>query len=123
MTYLFHNGIVVFLVFALIMALGAWSVGRALAGTWRPMWHAVPYAALLAFFGRVIFWGLSGGNNEQFLAGLEQIYVDFVALIGIAAMAFRLMRARRMVTQYPWLYAPAGPFSWRERRPGSSNKG
>lgn len=122
MSYLLHNGVVVFLAFASIMALGAWAIGRALAGTWRPFWHAVPYAALLAFFGRVIFWGLSGGNNAQFFPGLDQVYVDFAVLIGIAATAFRLTRARRMVTQYSWLYESVGPFSWRERRSGGSEK-
>ena len=110
-----HNGLVVFLAYVLVMATGAWAIGRALAATWRPLWQCVPYAILLGLAGRLVFWGLSGGNNEEFLQGFSGLYVDFVALIGIAAAAFRLTQARKMVTQYPWLYEPAGPFGWRER--------
>jgi len=110
-----HNGLVVFLAYVLVMATGAWAIGRALAATWRLLWQCVPYAILLVLAGRLVFWGLSGGNNEDFLQGFSGLYVDFVALIGIAAAAFRLTQARKMVTQYPWLYEPAGPFGWRER--------
>ena len=58
---------------------------------------------------------LSGGDNEQFWRGFSDIYVDFAVLIGMGAAAYRLTQARKMVTQYPWLYEPAGPFAWRER--------
>ena len=110
-----HNGPAVLLTYALVMAAGAWAIGRAVAATWRPLWQCVPYALLLGLAGRLVFWGLSGGTNEEFLQGFSGLYVDIVVLIGIAAAAFRLTQARKMVTQYPWLYEPAGPFGWRER--------
>jgi hypothetical protein len=79
------------------------------------MWQGVPYAVMLGLAGRLVFWGLSGGTNEDFLKGFSDIYVDFAALIGVGAAAYRLILARKMVTQYPWLYEPAGPFGWREK--------
>ena len=115
MTYVMHNGLVVLLAYVLVMGAGAWAIGRAIAATWRPLWQCVPYAILLSLAGRLVFWGLSGGNNEDFLQGFSDLYVDLAVLIGIAAAAFRLTQARKMVTQYPWLYEPAGPFGWRER--------
>jgi hypothetical protein len=119
-TYLLHNGLVVFLAFVVIMAAGAWSIGRALAATWRPPWQGAPYSVMLGLAGRLIFWGLSGGNNEQFFEGFSDIYVDFAVLIGVALLAYRLTKTRKMVTQYPWLYEPVGPLGWRERPPSST---
>jgi branched-chain amino acid transport system ATP-binding protein len=114
-SYLLHNGIVVFLAFVLVMGTGAWAIGRALATTWRPMWHCAPYAVLLGLAGRLVFWGLSGGNNEQFIEAFSQIFVDLAVLAGAAAGAYRLTQTRKMVTQYPWLYEQTGPFGWRQR--------
>ena len=34
----------------------------------------------------------------------------------LAALAFRVTRARKMVAQYPWLYERAGPIAWRQRK-------
>ncbi len=115
MSYLLHNGVALFVVYVAIMVLGAWAVGRALATTWRPLWQIVPYAILLALAGRFVFWGLSGGNNDQFFAAYTEAYFDILLLGAIAIAAFRLVFARKMVVQYPWLYEPAGPFAWREK--------
>ena len=42
-------------------------------------------------------------------------YVSHAAvLIGIALTAHRVTRARKMVNQYPWLYARSGLFGWKE---------
>lgn len=117
MSYLLHNGFIVFFAYLLVMAAGAWSIGRALAATWRPWWQLVPYTILLGLAGRVIFWGLSGGNNAQFYEAFVDVIVDLIVLAAVAAIAYRLTRARKMITQYPWLYEPAGPLSWRERAP------
>ena len=35
-------------------------------------------------------------------------------LIAIALVAFQFKRAKKMVSQYPWLYEPVGPFGWRK---------
>ncbi|MCW5772263.1 MAG: hypothetical protein KIT16_11550 [Rhodospirillaceae bacterium] len=115
MSYLLHNGAVVFAAFAIIMVLGAWSIGRALAATWRRYWLAIPYTILFALAGRVVFWGLSGGDNFDFFAAFGAVYLDVVVLVGVAGIAFRLTLTRKMLTQYPWLYVQSSPFGWREQ--------
>jgi hypothetical protein len=37
----------------------------------------------------------------------------------IGLLGFRYTRSRQMVTQYGWLYEPAGLFGWRERAPST----
>ncbi len=119
MSYLLHNGGTVFIAYAVLMVIGTWAIGRALAATWRPLLQAIPYTILFAAAGRLIFWALSGGNNDDFLASFSQAYLDFIVLIGVAVAAYRLTKTRKMITQYPWLYQSAGPFSWRERNPST----
>ena len=94
-----------------IMGFAAFMTGQALANTWRPYWHAVPYCFLLGFADRFLTWGLFEGE----LLSPSGYLIDSLALLGIATIAFRLTRARRMVTQYPWIYERSGPFSWREK--------
>jgi len=90
----------------------AWLAGRAIAKTWRPMWHIVAYMALLGAAVRFVHFALFGAD---LLTALSYA-VDTVFLIAIACLAWRVTRATQMVTQYPWLYERAGPLSWRERR-------
>ena len=53
--------------------------------------------------------------GEGRLLSAHYYAVDLVvALIG-AGLGFRRTRTRQMVRQYGWLYAPAGPLSWRPR--------
>jgi len=85
--------------------------GQALAETWRPQWHNVAYAVLLALGDRFLTFALFGGE----LVAPLGLLVHWLVLVGIALFAFRITRARKMVTQYPWLYERAGPFSWREK--------
>jgi hypothetical protein len=41
--------------------------------------------------------------------------VDFIVILVIGLLAFRLTRTRQMVRQYPWLYEAAGPLTWRTK--------
>ncbi|MBY0431026.1 MAG: hypothetical protein K2Q10_07505, partial [Rhodospirillales bacterium] len=41
--------------------------------------------------------------------------LDFAALLALAYCAYRLTLARKMTSQYPWLYEQVGPFTWRQR--------
>jgi hypothetical protein len=52
---------------------------------------------------------------EGELLSIGGYIIDTVVLTGLALVAFRLNRVRRMVTQYPWLYEEAGPFGWRRK--------
>jgi hypothetical protein len=84
--------------------------GQALASTWRPAWHAAPYALLLGLADRFLGFALFQGP----LLSLTGYLLDAVVLMVISIASFRATRARQMVSQYPWLYQRTGIFSWRE---------
>ena len=89
----------------------AFMTGPALAATWRPFWHAVPYALLLGCGDRFVVFALFQG--DLFLP--SGYLIDAVWLFAVISFAFRVTRARQMVTQYPWLYERAGLLGWREK--------
>ena len=89
----------------------ALATGRALARHWRPMWQTVPYALLLALGDRFLLCALFHGE----LLSARGYAIAAATLLGLCLAAYRATLARRMVRQYPWLYAPAGPFGWRRR--------
>jgi hypothetical protein len=95
-----------------IFGAAALATGRALARNWRPLWHAVLYAALLALGDRFLLFALFHGE----LLSASGYALAAAILLLIAVIAYRASRAQLMVRQYPWLYEPVGPFSWRERR-------
>jgi hypothetical protein len=102
-----------FLVMTLVIfGAAALATGRALARNWRPLWQAVPYAALLALGDRFLLYALFRGE----LLSASGYALAAAILLLLAVIAYRTSRAQLMVRQYPWLYEPAGPFSWRERR-------
>jgi len=92
----------------------AWMTGQALGTNWRPAWQILPYGALLAVGSRFFDWALFQGD----IASLPGYCLAAAVLVLLAWGSFRASRARRMVAQYPWLYERAGPFAWRERKPG-----
>lgn len=92
----------------------AFMTGQALAATWRPFAHALPYALLLGLGARFLIFALFQGV----LLSPTGYALDSLVLFGIASAAFRMTRARKMATQYPWLYEQTGLFSWRDRRAG-----
>jgi hypothetical protein len=100
-----------FVAMTLIFGAAALATGRALARNWRPLWHAVPYAALLALGDRFLLYALFRGE----LLSASGYALAAAILLLLAVIAYQASRARLMVRQYPWLYEPAGPFSWRER--------
>lgn len=96
-----------------LMGFAAFMTGQALANTWKPMWHAVVYAILLGFADRFLTFALFEGE----LLSLSGYLVDTTVLVVISLIAFRISQARKMVTQYPWLYERAGLFGWRQKGP------
>lgn len=91
----------------------AWLTGQALAGTWRPAWQAFAYAPLLAAVDRFLIFALFEGE----LLSPWGYLLHALLLLAIMLLAYRVTRARRMVSQYPWLYERAGLFAWRAARP------
>ena len=90
---------------------GAWMTGRAIALTWRPTFQLVVYGLLLAAAVRFIGFALFGGA----LLNLVGFVIDAAILVAVAVVAYKVVRARQMVAQYPWLYEPAGPFAYRDK--------
>lgn len=95
-----------------LLGFAAYMTGQAVANTWKPMWHVPIYCVLLGFADRFLTWGLFQGVGMS----VSGYVVDTVVLMIIGLFAFQLNRARKMTTQYPWIYERAGLFSWRERR-------
>ncbi len=89
----------------------AWTTGQALATTWRPMVQLLPYGLLMAAGNRFFDYALFGGA----LLSLAGYVLSVVVVVVISAASYRMTLARKMVTQYPWLYEPAGLLSWRDR--------
>jgi hypothetical protein len=87
--------------------------GRAIAATWRPVWHVVLAALLLAAAARFIHFALFEAN----LFSLTSFACDAGLFLAVGLLAFRFTRASQMVRQYPWLYARQGPLGWRDIRP------
>jgi hypothetical protein len=89
----------------------AWMAGRAIAQTWRPLWHAVAYSILLGAAVRFIHFALF----EADLLSLPSYLVDTLFLVVVACLSFRVARTTQMVTQYRWLYERVTPVTWRSR--------
>jgi hypothetical protein len=89
----------------------AWLTGRAVAITWRSLWKLLLYIALLTCAVRFIHYALFGGT---LLSGYFFL-VDFVILLALANLGYRLTRTIQMVSQYSWLFERASPLSWRRR--------
>jgi hypothetical protein len=85
--------------------------GQALARNWRGAWQLLPYALLLAAGDRFLLFALFGAE----LLSVTGYVIAAVLLCVFAGLAFRATQARRMVSQYPWLYVRAGLLAWRER--------
>src|SRR6476469_8489765 len=89
----------------------AWLMGRAIAQTWRPVWHLLIYTALLGCAVRFVHFALF----EATLIAPASYAADTIWLLILAALAWRMTRASQMATQYYWLFERTGPFTWKPR--------
>ena len=90
----------------------AWLTGRACADTWRPLHHVIGYSILLGAVVRFFHFALF----EADLLSLASFLVDTIYLAAVGCLSWRVMRTKRMVTQYRWLYERSSPLTWRKRR-------
>ena len=112
MSALLGTNIWVFIAITVVVAGGAaWMTGQAIAGNWRPAWQLVPYTLLLGVSDRFLTYALFDGE----ILSTTGYAIDTAVIGFIAAVAFRVTRVRRMTAQYPWLYVPHTPLTWRER--------
>ena len=77
--------------------------------------EAAPVAAreLLGLADRFLTLALFDGE----LLLVTGYLIDTAVLVAIALTAHRMAQARKMVSQYPWLYRRVGLFGWRRRGP------
>jgi hypothetical protein len=85
--------------------------GQMLAEGWRAQWQVVPWSLLLALGDRFLHYAMFKGALWH-LSGFITHALWFVLL---ATLAYRFVRATKMVRQYPWRIERTGPFSWREK--------
>jgi hypothetical protein len=102
----------IFVITGIIGGGAAWLAGRAIAQTWRPLWHVVGYMLLLGFAVRFAHFALGSGT----LVSLPSYLTDTLFLVAVGCLGWRVTRATQMVTQYPWLYERSGPMSWRSKK-------
>jgi hypothetical protein len=77
----------------------AFATGRAIALTWRPIWHLVPYAAMVTFAVRFLHWSLFNGAIFS-----VQYFILTWALLGMVALiGFMRFRADQMRIKYGFL--------------------
>ena len=100
----------------ILMGGGAFLTGQSVARRWLPAWACVHYSLLLTIGDRFLVYSLFGGE----LWSLAGFLVDFVVLLAICFVAYRLTLAHLMVRQYPWELERAGPFGWRPRSGGDA---
>lgn len=111
-----------FLITVLLGGGAAFLAGRALARTWKSFARVVLYMLFLGLAVRFLHWGLfmdatyaSWRDMQGNLFSLHYYLVDTLVLIGMAALGYRLERARQMTSQYGWIYERTSPLSWRRR--------
>jgi len=90
--------------------------GQALAENWRPAWQVAVYGLLLSVGARVMALILFARHLRGPIDEVIAFSLVALMIIGTTALAFRLTWARRMPSQYPWLYERRGLFGWREKR-------
>jgi hypothetical protein len=101
----------------ILFGLAAAATGRALAGSWQPAWRIAPLTLLLAIAARFLHYALFAAPLDS----LSGLLVAASVLGLIMAVAFFDARARKMVRQYPWLYEPSFPLSWRAKQSEGAN--
>jgi hypothetical protein len=92
---------------------GAWLTGRAIAGTWRPIWQVAVYMVVLGGVVRFFHMSLFGGT----LLSLHYYLVDTAVCFAFGFAGFRVTRVHQMIRQYRWINEPAGLMRWRRKAP------
>jgi len=91
------KGFWIFLLVTVIMGGStAYVSGRAIAETWRPLWHALGYTLLIGLAARFIHYALF----EEILVSLRNYVIDCAVLLAAALTGYGITRRRQMSAQY-----------------------
>jgi hypothetical protein len=74
----------------------AYVSGKAIAETWRPLWHALGYALVIGLAVRFIHYALF----EEILVSLRNYVIDCAVLLATTVAGYVLTRRRQMSAQY-----------------------
>jgi hypothetical protein len=123
MSLIAEKSFAAFFIITVVLGGGAaFLAGRALARSWKPFARVAFYMLLLGMAVRFLHWGLfldatyaSWRDVQGTLLSPYYYAVDTLVLIAMAALGYRLERARQMATQYGWIYERTSPLTWRRR--------
>lgn len=87
--------------------------GRAMAENWRGPWQVAGAAFGLTLADRFLVYALFDGE----LLSPQGFVVDFLVLLGLGLLSYRIARVERMVRQYPWKYRKRSLLSYVEIGP------
>ncbi|MCB9960173.1 MAG: hypothetical protein H6843_16375 [Rhodospirillaceae bacterium] len=106
------TNVLVFVGLTLVLFGGAaFMAGQALANGWKTPLTGLFYCALLSFADMFLVYGLFDGDGTL----VSGYIIRLVVLSTIFLTSYRVTQARKMVTQYPWVYERQGLFGWRTR--------
>jgi hypothetical protein len=104
----------VFLLVTIILGGGASLLaGRAIAATWRPLWHVFAYMLILGAAVRFIHFALFDGT----LLSLYYYPGDTPLCVALGLLGFQTARAAQLVSQNGWINERNGPLRWRRKAP------
>jgi hypothetical protein len=70
------------------------------------------------FNGPFFVDSLVSSDAQPLVPALLEYLFDAIVLSAISLLSYRVTNARKMVSQYPWLYVRSGLLSWRPRNGG-----
>ena len=92
-----------------VFCAAGWMMGRALAQTWKSFYYSIVYGFFLALASRFFDFSLFNGQPLT----VSGLVVDWLMIIFVALVGYRLTMVQKMSSQYPWLYERTGLFTFR----------
>ena len=89
----------------------SYQLGKAMANTWQPISLMIFYVLLLTAFDRFLLFALF----EQELLSVKMFFIDFITLLLISIISYRVAKINYMINQYPWKYQKSGFFSYKNK--------
>jgi len=86
----------------------SYQLGKAMANSWKSVLLMIFYTTLLACFERFLIFALFHQELFSFII----FFIDFISLLLISIIAFKITRTNYMVNQYPWKYKKKSIFQY-----------
>lgn len=86
----------------------SFQLGKAMANSWQSVLLMIFYITLLTCFERFLMFALFNQELSSFI----KFFIDFISLLLISIMAFKITRTSYMVSQYPWKFKKKSIFQY-----------